>query len=318
MYTERGLLFGILARHAGLIDGPKLIEVLRLWSAHYRSRPLADVLEDRGWIASSQREQVSALLEGLVRDHGGEVEVALSAVLDGSKGLLVTDEEPDVREAVLEVLGAAAHPTLVHTDAANADATVSAAVPGDRPYLLMEALPTGQRYTRTSLHASGGMGSVWLAHDANIGRDVALKELRAESAANKSVPLRFLREARITGQLEHPGVVPVYEIGRDAATGRPFYTMRFVRGRTLTEASEEFHAHRQAGRDEPLEFINLLSACVSVCHTVAYAHSHGIVHRDLKGENIILGDFGEVIVVSPSAWRIWKTTGPSRRRAAST
>jgi serine/threonine protein kinase len=141
------------------------------------------------------------------------------------------------------------------------------------------------------------MGTVWLAHDEHIGRDVALKELRVESAASRLVAPRFLREARITGQLEHPGVVPVYEIGRDPASGRPFYTMRFVRGSTLTQAAQAFHDNRRAGRDEPLEFVNLLSAFVSVCNTIAYAHSHGIVHRDLKGENVVLGDFGEVIVL---------------------
>lgn len=158
-------------------------------------------------------------------------------------------------------------------------------------------LPTGPRYTRTSLHASGGMGSVWLARDTRIGRDVALKELLAERAAAGPVSARFLREARITGQLEHPGVVPVYELDHDPATGRPFYTMRFVRGRTLTEVAAAFHRKRRDGTDEPLELVRLLTAFASVCNTIAYAHSQGVIHRDLKGENIVLGDFGEVIVL---------------------
>ena len=169
-------------------------------------------------------------------------------------------------------------------------------LPG-RSYNTRQILPSGPRYTRSSLHASGGMGSVWLARDSHFGRDVALKELRENVAEIGSVSLRFLREAQITGQLEHPGVVPVYELGCDPATGRPYYTMRFVRGRTLAEAAREFHARRQAGEDDPLDFVKLLDAFVSVCNTIAYAHSHDIVHRDLKGENIILGDFGEVIVL---------------------
>jgi serine/threonine protein kinase len=166
----------------------------------------------------------------------------------------------------------------------------------DRQYLLKDALPAGPRYTRTSLHAAGGMGSVWLARDTQVGRDVALKELRAEAATGPTAA-RFLREARITGQMEHPGVVPLYEIGHDAATGRPFYTMRFVRGQTLTKKALTFHGHRRAGQEEPLELVHLLTAFVSVCNTVAYAHSHGVIHRDLKGQNIILGDFGEAIVL---------------------
>jgi serine/threonine protein kinase len=166
----------------------------------------------------------------------------------------------------------------------------------DQLYLRKEPLPTGPRYTRTSLHASGGMGSVWLAHDTQVGRDVALKELRAEAAAGPTAK-RFLREAMITGRMEHPGVVPLYEIGHDPATGRPFYTMRFVRGQTLGARAADFHDRRRAGHDDPLELVRLLTAFVSVCNTVAYAHSHGVIHRDLKGENIILGDFGEAIVL---------------------
>jgi PAS domain-containing protein len=89
----------------------------------------------------------------------------------------------------------------------------------------------------------------------------------------------------------------VYELARHAETKQPFYTMRFVRGRTLVEASRQFHERRLAGQPDPLELVALLSAFVAVCHTVAYAHSHRVIHRDLKGENILLGDFGEVIVL---------------------
>jgi len=157
--------------------------------------------------------------------------------------------------------------------------------------------PGDPRYARMSLYASGGMGSVWRAHDSHIGRDVALKELLVEVQPGSPVAVRFLREARITGQLEHPGIVPVYELDEDPETGRPFYIMRFVRGRTLTEVVREFHAARKAGADDPLGLVALLTAFVSTCNTIAYAHSRGVIHRDLKGENIILGDFGEVIVL---------------------
>lgn len=157
-----------------------------------------------------------------------------------------------------------------------------------------DELSTGPRYTRTSLHASGGAGHVWLARDSSIGRDVALKELRSANSVSQH---RFLREAKITGQLEHPGVVPVYELGRDPVTERPFYVMRFIRGRTLSEVATAFHRNRRPGWHESMELVNLLTAFVSVCNTIAFAHSRGIVHRDLKGENIIVGEFGEVIVL---------------------
>src|SRR5262249_19300953 len=120
------------------------------------------------------------------------------------------------------------------------------------------------------------------------------------------ITARFLREARLTGQLEHPGVVPVYELASRSDTQQPFYAMRFVRGRTLSAAIDAYHARRKEGRSEPLEFLGLLSAFTAVCNTIAYAHSRGVMHRDLKGENVILGDFGEVIVLD---WGLAKLVG---------
>lgn len=154
-----------------------------------------------------------------------------------------------------------------------------------------------ERYTLTHLHATGGIGRVWLARDSQLGRDVALKELRPEQADSAIVEARFLREAQVTGQLEHPGVVPVYELARQPHTRQPFYTMRFVKGRTLSEAASAYHQKRRAGQAESFEFLTLLNAFVTVCNTIAYAHARGILHRDLKGQNVVLGDFGEVVVL---------------------
>src|SRR5205807_433501 len=95
---------------------------------------------------------------------------------------------------------------------------------------------TRGRYTLTQLHAKGGVGQVWLARDASLGREVALKELRPEQLENPAVWARFLHEAKVTGQLEHPGIVPVYELAEGGGGQTPFYTMRFIRGRTLSEA----------------------------------------------------------------------------------
>ena len=126
---------------------------------------------------------------------------------------------------------------------------------------------------------------------------MALKELRPEQANNPVVWSRFLEEAKITGQLEHPNIVPVHELVRAGEGRQPFYTMRFVKGRTLSEAIEAFHRCRAEGKFDPLEFRALLGAFLGVCNAVAYAHSRGVIHRDLKPENVVLGDYGEVIVL---------------------
>ena len=136
-----------------------------------------------------------------------------------------------------------------------------------------------------------------MARDNAFGRNVALKELRPERAALATHRTRFLQEARITGQLEHPGIVPVYELALRPDDQQPFYTMRFVKGRTLSEAARAWHQTRVELRRELLDLVPLLNAFVTVCNTIGYAHSRGVIHRDLKGQNVVLGDFGEVVVL---------------------
>jgi serine/threonine protein kinase len=156
------------------------------------------------------------------------------------------------------------------------------------------------RYVRVNLHASGGIGRVWLAHDTLLDREVAVKELLPARSDDSAARLRFLREARITSRLEHPGVVPIYELddsGRHGSKESPSYAMRFVRGKTLFEATREYHAGLVSGKDDPQRFRELLLALLSVANTMAFAHSKGVAHRDLKGHNVVLGPFGEVLVL---------------------
>jgi eukaryotic-like serine/threonine-protein kinase len=169
------------------------------------------------------------------------------------------------------------------------------------------------RYVWTRPHARGGIGQVWLAYDTNLEREVALKELLPESTYNPPVRARFMAEARITGQLAHPGVVPVYEVGRQPDDGRLFYAMQFVRGQTFTESIREYHRKRAAGMARPLDLLALVNAFVAVCNTVAFAHSRGVIHRDLKGVNVLLGDYGEVFLLD---WGLAKrVTDPAEEAA---
>src|SRR5262249_1335507 len=144
-------------------------------------------------------------------------------------------------------------------------------------------------------------------------RDVALKTLRPDRPADPGTRARFVREARVTGRLEHPCVVPLYDL-IDAPGGPPFYAMRFVAGRTLTEAAEAYHRARAAGRAGPLELAALLDAFVAVCRAVAFAHARGVLHRDLKGQNVVLGDYGEVFLLD---WGLAKAVGEEEAHATS-
>jgi serine/threonine protein kinase len=142
---------------------------------------------------------------------------------------------------------------------------------------------------------------------------VALKQIQGRYAHDPTSRTRFVREAEITGGLEHPGIVPVYGLGRDSQ-GRPYYAMRFVRGETLQEAIGRFHAAEGPARDpgeRALAWRGLLRRFIDACNAVAYAHSRGVIHRDLKPANILLGPFGETLVVD---WGLAKAVRRPRGR----
>ena len=143
----------------------------------------------------------------------------------------------------------------------------------------------------------GGLGTVWLAKDEMLKRTVALKEMNPEAAEFPRAWERFHREAEITGHLEHPNVVSMYQFGTDTEKGAPFYAMRFVGKRTLVDAIEEYHDRLRSGEDVTMDLHRLLTAFIGVCQAIAYAHSRGVVHRDLKPENVALDSFGQVIVL---------------------
>jgi len=151
-------------------------------------------------------------------------------------------------------------------------------------------VPQGRdKYQLSGEIARGGMGVILKGHDSDLGRDVAVKVLDKRLADRPEVVQRFVEEAQIGGQLQHPGIVPVYELGR-MKDERPFFTMKLVKGRTLatllsTRASPSENARR------------LIDIFEAVCQTLAYAHSRGVIHRDLKPANIMVGAFGEVQVV---------------------
>ncbi len=149
------------------------------------------------------------------------------------------------------------------------------------------------RYAIKKLLGRGGMGEVFLARDQRIGREVALKAARMDGT--EEVGQRFSRECRLQGQLEHPGLVPVYDVGK-MPDGAPFFTMKRVRGVTLEEVLAGL-AKGDAQLRGRFSRRRLLSIFGTICQTIQFAHKRGVVHRDLKPANVMLGDFGEIYVL---------------------
>jgi hypothetical protein len=199
-----------------------------------------------------------------------------------------------------------------------ASTAFSSRAPGDESALVEasglapDAIHEGARYAEREVLGEGGMGKIFLCHDERVGRDVAMKVLRTIYAKQPDTLARFMREARIQGQLEHPSIVPVYDLMR-RPNGDVCFTMKRVRGKTIEQIIEGV-GHKDKAIIEQYPRRKLLRNFATACLAVDFAHMRGVLHRDLKPSNIMLGDYGEIYVLD---WGLSKVAGlpdiPPRR-----
>jgi len=183
---------------------------------------------------------------------------------------------------------------------------LEAPLPADGPGPIdLLAAPAGAKYDFTGQVGLGGMKIVHRARDRNADRDVALAMLQ-KHAPRSSQERRFLREARLTAALEHPNIVPVHEIGLDSDS-RPYFTMKLLGGENLHDILGRVAADTAYGKQYPLG--RLLEIFLNVCQAIAFAHSRGVVHLDLKPANIQVGSFGEVLVLDWGLAKLLDATG---------
>lgn len=275
---ERDRLFAALAVEWNLLSPASHKQIIESSTGSHSRRSLPDLVVEQAGLSDGDRIALDWMVDRRLSTNRAEsTEQSLVSTHTGIMERTGPSEAPEFLS------------THIQTD------SVDEATP--------TLVPESERYHRKKFHAKGGIGQVWLTHDANFDRNVALKELLPERRSEHYLR-RFLLEAKVTGQLEHPGIVPVYGLHQDSETG-VFYTMRFIQGKTLREEIREFHGN-SGGKPSALELANLLNAFIAICNTIEFAHSKGVIHRDLKGQNVAIGEFGEVIVLD---WGLAKVFG---------
>jgi serine/threonine-protein kinase len=289
------LLFGILALQMDFISRDALIAAMHAWVLD-KIKPLGQILCEQGQLSAEQRQVLNALVHQHVKAHHNDPQQSLAAI---AAPAAVCQQLRSLADAEVQAsLDSVAEVQDTGTDPDATGPFVPSSPDGG----------TADRYRVLRPHARGGLGEVLVAEDAHLHREVAVKRIRAERADDAHSRSRFLLEAEVTGRLEHPGIVPVHDLGQDA-DGRPYYVMKLIRGETLKDAIRRFHQADVPGREpgeRRLALRQLLGRFVAVCNAIAYAHSRGVLNRDCKPDNCLLGPFNETLVVD---WGLAKAVG---------
>jgi serine/threonine-protein kinase len=285
---ERRLLIGLVALQNAFVTRPNLLEALHTWKAD-RSRDLCEILESQQALSASHRKIVEELVEGCLGETGPENLVWL------------TGGDPTVDPSVFWGKTTTELTEIVHLGIGPNDFPPEDMADDSKP----DTDVASHRYRRIRSLAKGGGGEIWIANDRELNRTVALKELHSQDRGART---RFFKEAEITGKLEHPGIVPVYGLVV-GPSGRPCYAMKFIEGQSLDTLIQRCYLPTSPSYGSPAhihQLNQLLRRFAGACDAVAYAHSRGVLHRDIKPQNIMIGKYGETLVVD---WGLAKVRG---------
>jgi serine/threonine-protein kinase len=246
--ADRNLLFGILAVQLDFVTKDAVIAGMGAWLLN-KAKPLGDILRNQGHLSPGRLQLLTALVAEHLKQHDDDPQkslAALSPVDEWFHRQVASVEDAKVQQSVVQI----GQPGLAD------------------PLQTIDQPPEpGVRYRILRPHAKGALGEVFVAEDRELGRSVALKEIQSQRAHDPNSRSRFVREAEITGGLEHPGIVPVYGLGT-YADGRPFYAMRFIKGDNLKQAIRQFHQSHPSPWVvfDGVEFRQLLRRFIDVCN----------------------------------------------------
>lgn len=288
---NRDQLFAVVCHLNGFVDRNALMQFVESQGTEEKSS-IQEALVDVDLISERELQVISSVVDQMLVNANGDADTAFNSL----------DIKDDLRTAMAESVkleGA----TVVRE---NGRGDLSHSDPGEA---FGQSSSSGNRFEKLRPYAQGGLGEVFVATDRELNREVAVKELKSASDKKSDNRFRFVEEAKITGNLEHPGIVPVYGLGTKS-DGSPFYAMRFVRGNTLQEEIDQFHSdERQTLDASSLEFRKMLGQFVDICNAVEYAHQQGVIHRDLKPSNVIVGNYGETLVVDWGLAKVIQANG---------
>ena len=291
---ERNLIFAGLGLQLGLIRKDQVIRAFTDWLFD-KARPLGEILVAQNGLTEEQRKIIDAAVEAHIQQEGDEAKAlaSLNNVKDlGSDLDHLADE--DIYRTVDIAL--ALHKELGTDRLGTRLPELGKEGPASLPF---PALKTAEkdRFERMGFLDSGNLGEVYFAMDSELNRMVVAKYIKANAAQDRLNQALFHLEGEVTGALEHPGIVPVYGLGRDSQ-GRIYYAMRYIRGRKLSQVIAEYQGIPPSDPGAKQEaLIGLLQNFQAACLAVEYAHIKGVLHCDLKPDNIMIGDYGEVFVV---------------------
>nr|MCU0721881.1 serine/threonine protein kinase [Pirellula sp.] len=302
--SDRNLLFGVIAFQNQLITRDQLLAAIQAWSFE-KSTPLGEHLVRLGALQAEQRERLEVLVSANLQRHDNDPQKCMAELSSLASSFAEQLKAFNDQEINATVAGwHHANESMSWDGAKPSSGTVRMGKPADDGRVV-------GRFKILKHHARGGLGEVWVAQDLELGREVAFKEIQDDKADYQPYRSRFVREAEVTSALEHPGIVPIYGMGQ-FPNGRPFYAMRFLDKKTLFHEIEQFHLDRVdpvlklSPTELNLRLRRLLQRFIDICEAMDYAHSRGVLHRDLKPQNIMIGRYGETLVVD---WGLAKVLG---------